>query len=39
VSSDKTGTVMLQAAAPTTLSVQMVGDGLEAMFIGLLLPA
>jgi prepilin-type N-terminal cleavage/methylation domain-containing protein len=39
VSSDKTGTVMLQAATPTTLSVQMVGDGLEAMFIGLLLPA
>ncbi len=39
VSSDKTGTVMLQAAHPTTLSVQMVGDGLEAMFIGLLLPA
>jgi hypothetical protein len=39
VSSDKTGTVMLQAPHPTTLSVQMVGDGLEAMFIGLLLPA
>lgn len=39
VSSDKTGTVMLQAAAPTTLTVQMVGAGLEAMFIGLLLPA
>jgi prepilin-type N-terminal cleavage/methylation domain-containing protein len=38
VSSDKTGTVMLKAAAPTTLTVQMVGNGLEAMFIGLLLP-
>jgi prepilin-type N-terminal cleavage/methylation domain-containing protein len=39
VSSDKTGTVMLQAPHPTTLTVQMVGTGLEAMFIGLLLPA
>jgi prepilin-type N-terminal cleavage/methylation domain-containing protein len=39
VSSDKTGTVMLDASTPTTLTVQMVGTGLEAMFIGLLLPA
>jgi prepilin-type N-terminal cleavage/methylation domain-containing protein len=38
VSSDKTGTVMLEAAAPTKLSVQMVGTGLEAMFMGVLLP-
>jgi prepilin-type N-terminal cleavage/methylation domain-containing protein len=38
VSSDKTGTVMLEAAAPTTLTVQMVGTGLEAMFMGVLLP-
>jgi len=39
VSSDKTGTVMLEASQPSKLSVQMVGTGLEAMFIGLLLPA
>jgi hypothetical protein len=38
VPSDKTGTVMLQAPAPTTLTVMMVGQGLEAVFLGLLLP-
>ena len=38
MSSDKTGTVMLEAAAPTKLTVQMVGTGLEAMFMGVLLP-
>jgi hypothetical protein len=38
VDSDKTGTVMLQAPAPTTLTVTMVGAGLEAVFLGLLLP-
>jgi prepilin-type N-terminal cleavage/methylation domain-containing protein len=38
VSSDKTGTVMLEASTPTSLSVQMVGGGREALFIGLLLP-
>jgi prepilin-type N-terminal cleavage/methylation domain-containing protein len=38
VNSDKTGTVMLEAAAPTMLTVQMVGTGLEAMFMGVLLP-
>jgi hypothetical protein len=38
VSSDKTGTVMLEAPAPTTLHVHMVGTGLEAMFMGVLLP-
>jgi hypothetical protein len=38
VPSDKTGTVMLQAPAPTTLTVTMVGQGLEAVFLGLLLP-
>jgi prepilin-type N-terminal cleavage/methylation domain-containing protein len=38
VSSDKTGTVMLEASAPTSLTVVMVGTGLEAMFLGLLLP-
>lgn len=37
-SSDKTGTVMLEAAAPTTLTVQLNGTGLEAMFLGVLLP-
>jgi hypothetical protein len=38
VSSDKTGTVMLEASAPSTLHVQMVGAGLEGMFMGVLLP-
>jgi hypothetical protein len=38
LNSDKTGTVMLSAPAPTTLTVQMVGAGLEAIFIGVLLP-
>jgi prepilin-type N-terminal cleavage/methylation domain-containing protein len=38
VPSDKTGTVMLQAPKPTTLTVTMVGAGLEAVFLGLLLP-
>jgi prepilin-type N-terminal cleavage/methylation domain-containing protein len=38
VSSDKTGTVILEAPAPTTLTVQMVGTGLQAIFIGMLLP-
>jgi hypothetical protein len=38
VHSDKTGTVMLQAPAPTTLTVTMVGAGLQAVFLGLLLP-
>jgi hypothetical protein len=34
---DKTGTVMLDAATPSNLSVQMVGTGLEAVFVGLVL--
>ena len=38
VSSDKTGTVMVEAPAPTQLQVTMYGSGLEAMFLGLLLP-
>ena len=38
VSSDKTGTVMVYAPTPTTLTVTMVGQGLQAMFLGLLLP-
>ena len=35
VSSDKTGTVMLEAPTPSSLSVQMVGAGLQANFIGM----
>jgi prepilin-type N-terminal cleavage/methylation domain-containing protein len=38
VSSDKTGTVMLEAQTPNSLTVTMLGGGLEAMFLGLLLP-
>jgi hypothetical protein len=38
VSSDKTGTVMVETPAPTQLTVSMYGSGLEAMFLGLLLP-
>ncbi len=37
VSSDKTGTVMISAPAPTSLTVNLVGTGLEAMFMGILL--
>ncbi len=36
-SSDKTGTVMLEAASPTNLSLQLHGAGLQAAFVGLLL--
>jgi hypothetical protein len=36
--SDKTGTVMLEASAPTSLTVTLQGAGLEAMFLGVLLP-
>jgi len=35
VNSDKTGTVMLEAPTPTSLSVQLVGAGLQAVFIGM----
>jgi hypothetical protein len=38
VDSDKTGTVMLEAAAPSTLSVYLNGTGLQAAFIGVYLP-
>ncbi len=42
VSSDKTGTVMLESLAPSTLTVHLVGgavgNGLQAMFLGVLLP-
>ena len=38
VNSDKSGTVMLEAPAPTKLTVTMVGAGLQAMFLGVLLP-
>ena len=37
VDEDKTGTVMLQAPEPTTLTVNMVGTGLQAIFLGFLL--
>ena len=35
----RTGTVMLESPAPTQLTVTMVGTGLEAMFLGVLLPS
>jgi hypothetical protein len=42
VSSDKTGTVMLEAPTPTTLNVTLgenaVGYGIQAVFLGILLP-
>jgi prepilin-type N-terminal cleavage/methylation domain-containing protein len=37
-STDKTGTVMLKAIAPTSLAVTLDGSGLQAMFLGILLP-
>ena len=37
-SSDKTGTVLLQAATPTKLTATLVGSGLQAIFVGVLLP-
>ena len=37
VTEDKTGTVMLQAPEPTNLTVNMVGTGLQAIFLGFLL--
>jgi prepilin-type N-terminal cleavage/methylation domain-containing protein len=39
VSSDKTGTVMLEALNPTSMTVTLVGSGLQAMFLGVLLPS
>jgi prepilin-type N-terminal cleavage/methylation domain-containing protein len=35
----KTGTPMIEAPAPNTLTATMIGTGLEGMFIGLLLPS
>jgi hypothetical protein len=35
---NKTGTVMLEAPSPQSLTVTMIGTGLEAMFLGVLLP-
>lgn len=35
---DKTGTAMLAASTPSSLMVTMVGQGLQAMFMGVLLP-
>ncbi len=37
-SSDKTGTVILDALTPQSLTIQLVGGGLQAAFVGLLLP-
>ena len=37
-STDKTGTVMLEALQPSSLTVTLVGTGLQAMFLGVLLP-
>ena len=39
VSNVKTGTVMLSAPAPTSLTANLVGTGLEAIFLGILLPS
>ena len=39
VSSDKTGTVMLSAPTPNSLTANLVGTGLEAIFMGILLPS
>jgi prepilin-type N-terminal cleavage/methylation domain-containing protein len=38
-SQPRSGTVMLESPAPTQLTVTMVGTGLEAMFLGVLLPS
>jgi type II secretory pathway pseudopilin PulG len=38
ISEDHTGTVMLQAKTPSSLTVTLVGGGLQAMFLGVLLP-
>ncbi len=37
-SRDHTGTTMLQATTPTSLTVTLTGTGLQAMFLGVLLP-
>ena len=39
VSSDKTGTAMISTPVPNSLTVYMVGTGLEGMFMGILLPS
>lgn len=39
VSNDKTGTVLLAAPAPTTMTSNLVGTGLQAIFVGVLLPS
>ena len=39
VSNVKTGTVMLSAPAPSSLTANLVGTGLEAIFMGILLPS
>jgi hypothetical protein len=37
-SNDKTGTVILDALTPQSLTIKLVGGGLQAAFVGLLLP-
>jgi hypothetical protein len=39
VSTDKTGTLMLGAKEPSSLTVTLVAGGLQAMFLGVLLPS
>jgi hypothetical protein len=39
VSNVKTGTVLLSAPAPSSLTANLVGTGLEAIFLGILLPS
>ncbi len=39
ISEAHTGTVMLEAKAPSNLTVTLYGGGLEAMFLGILLPS
>ncbi len=39
VDSDKTGTVMISAPSPNSLTANLVGTGLQAIFLGILLPS
>jgi hypothetical protein len=35
---NKTGTLMLEALQPSTMTIEMHGDGLQGVFLGVLLP-
>jgi hypothetical protein len=37
IQTNKTGAVILEAPAPTSLSIEMKGAGIQAIFLGLLL--